>query len=172
MNHNPYTAPQSNLDDDYDYFEYDTTPFYKPTGRIGRVRFLAYNGIWACILVVFFILLLGLVEAFGITSTIITMLGTPIMLYGVLTPMARRLTDLGRSRWWAVLYFVPFLNFVFFLYLIFAKGDEGVNDYGSPSLYGVVDIIFVCLVLSFIVMMSFFDISKSEFLIYLFGSAG
>lgn len=146
MNHNPYTAPQSNLDD-YDYFEYDTTPFYKPTGRIGRVRFLAYNGIWFSLMVIYLIVLEIVVGKLGLPTIVITIFGAVFVLYAVMTPIIRRLTDLGHSRWWAVLYFVPYLNAILFLYLLFAVGDEGVNDYGMPATAPTaIDYLLLCLI--------------------------
>lgn len=133
--YNPYTAPQALLDDEYDEyeeFEYDHTPFFKPTGRIGRIRFLAYNGIWLGLIVVYLIALAIIVEKLNLPLVVIYIFGGIFALYAVITPMIRRLTDLGRSGWWAILYFVPYLNFVFFLCLLFIKGDDDVNDYGAP----------------------------------------
>ena len=130
--HNPYATPQAELDGD-EYFEYDTTPFYKPTGRLGRVKFLAHNGIWLMIAFVVLWLLLVCVTALHLPVMIILLVGMPFMLYLVLVPMIRRLTDLGRSRLWAILYFVPYVNMVLFLYLLLAKGDDDVNEFGEPS---------------------------------------
>ena len=43
-----------------------------------------------------------------------------------------RLHDTGRTGWLAWVMFVPVLNLAFYCYLMFAKGDEGVNQYGVP----------------------------------------
>lgn len=145
--------------------------FYKPTGRIGRVKFLAYNGIWACILIPLFVLLLTLIQALNLPYPIM-LLGIPFTFYGILTPMMRRLTDLERSRWWVLLYFVPYLNFVFFLYLLFARGDDDVNEYGSPSLPSMIDKVVSCLLVSAIAMTWILSITKSDIIGSLFGVAG
>uniref|UniRef100_UPI000A75390E DUF805 domain-containing protein n=1 Tax=Moraxella lacunata TaxID=477 RepID=UPI000A75390E len=73
------------------------------------------------------------VTALHLPVMIILLVGMPFMLYLVLVPMIRRLTDLGRSRLWAILYFVPYVNMVLFLYLLLAKGDDDVNEFGEPS---------------------------------------
>ena len=44
-----------------------------------------------------------------------------------------RLHDLNRSAWWALLVFVPPINFVLLLVLFFAKGSPGENEYGMPE---------------------------------------
>ena len=47
---------------------------------------------------------------------------------------ARRLNDLNHSGWWSVAMLVPFVNFLLGLYLLFAPGTAGSNNYGpAPS---------------------------------------
>lgn len=41
-----------------------------------------------------------------------------------------RLHDLGQSGLWSLLMFIPILNLILILILIFAKGQEGINRYG------------------------------------------
>lgn len=43
-------------------------------------------------------------------------------LYIGFVAVIRRLHDLGRSGWWSLLMFVPLVNFVSLIYLLFAKG--------------------------------------------------
>lgn len=47
--------------------------------------------------------------------------------------LAYRCHDLNRSGWWLLIGFIPVLNVLFFIYLLFAKGTEGYNDYGAPD---------------------------------------
>jgi hypothetical protein len=42
----------------------------------------------------------------------------------------RRLNDMGRRRWLAVLSLVPGVNLLFGLWLLLAPGDAGANRYG------------------------------------------
>lgn len=155
--HNPYTPPQANLDDDHldDDMTYNTLPFYWPTGRIGRVKFLAHNGIWLCLIFVFLVGMIQFTMAFDMPAYVMY-LGVPFITYAIITPMTRRLTDLGRSRLWGFLYLVPYLNTLLFLYLIFAKGDDGVNDYGYASTTTKLDMALACIIPTFTLFNFFF----------------
>lgn len=142
MLYNPYASPKTGVDDD---FEYDATPFYKPTGRIGRLKFLAYNNIWLCAIFVYLIAIVKLIDGVGLPYQMVYVLASPFVFYAIFAPMIRRLTDLGHSRWLACLYVVPYVNAIFFLYLLFAKGKVGVNQYGAPSEPSVLDIVLACM---------------------------
>jgi uncharacterized membrane protein YhaH (DUF805 family) len=50
--------------------------------------------------------------------------------------MIRRLHDLNRPAWWVIATFVPFLNLVLGLYLLFARGTYGPNQYGADPIEG------------------------------------
>ncbi len=43
----------------------------------------------------------------------------------------RRLHDLGRTGWWALLTYVPFISIVFFILLCCLPGQQGANTYGD-----------------------------------------
>ena len=57
----------------------------------------------------------------------------PIIYINVLA-LIKRLHDLGLSGWYGLVGLVPLVNFVFTLYLFFAKGHAGVNRYGPPPI--------------------------------------
>lgn len=46
----------------------------------------------------------------------------------------RRLHDLGHTGWFALVTFIPFVNFIFGIYLLFAQGNRGPNIYGPDPL--------------------------------------
>ena len=46
----------------------------------------------------------------------------------------RRLHDLDLSGWWMLLLFVPLVNILFYIYILFFKGTEGPNQYGEDPL--------------------------------------
>ena len=48
--------------------------------------------------------------------------------------IVRRLHDLNRPAWWCVGVFVPLVNLVLGIYLLFFKGTDGPNDYGPDPL--------------------------------------
>lgn len=51
--------------------------------------------------------------------------------------MIRRLHDLDRPGWWVIATFIPLLNLVLGLYLVFARGTYGPNQYGADPLEGL-----------------------------------
>ena len=46
----------------------------------------------------------------------------------------RRLHDLNRTGWFMLLVFIPVVNLIFAIYLLFFKGTEGYNNYGADPL--------------------------------------
>lgn len=46
----------------------------------------------------------------------------------------RRLHDLNKSGAYIFLFFIPVINLAFFIYLFFAKGTVGYNEYGADPL--------------------------------------
>lgn len=50
---------------------------------------------------------------------------------------ARRLHDVGRSGWWLVLYFVPFVGFLVLLYWNVQPSQPQANAFGEPPLAAV-----------------------------------
>lgn len=134
-NFNPYTAPTASMEMDDEVLEYDDSPFYARSGRIGRLRFLAYTVVLGLLLGLVAGILMGILVAIGGESMAIFAgaLLVIITLYAQIVPAIRRFNDLGRSGWWSLLMLVPYLNIVVALYLMFAAGDDGYNDYGAPA---------------------------------------
>ncbi len=50
--------------------------------------------------------------------------------------MIRRLHDLDKPAWWVIATFIPLLNLVLGLYLLFARGTYGPNEYGGDPIEG------------------------------------
>jgi len=65
----------------------------------------------------------------GIVSVIIII---PLYIFSYTSSHVRRLHDVNLSGWLTLLVFVPFVNLLLFLYLLFAPGTEGPNKYGNP----------------------------------------
>lgn len=57
-----------------------------------------------------------------------------ILLISSLMLSIRRLHDLNKTGWFVLLNFIPVVNFFWGLYLLFAKGTIGPNDYGPDPL--------------------------------------
>lgn len=135
---NPYQSPVAGTADVESLEPYEPAVF-SFNGRIGRLRYFAYSSIYT---VVFYIAILVVVLAFGgfagsgSEGPGAAMIGAMVLLYialfvGVAALIRRRLHDLGKTAWMGLLIIVPLVNFFFALYLLFAKGDEGANDYGA-----------------------------------------
>jgi uncharacterized membrane protein YhaH (DUF805 family) len=120
--------------------------FYQPrflslSGRIGRLRWMAYNmALGLMFYAVFGLVLVGLGDtqalmndpkAFnqGTTGVIFWALYAVIIVFS-LGMSRRRLNDLDRSGWLLLLMLVPLVNALFSLYLLFAPGTHGRNRFG------------------------------------------
>jgi uncharacterized membrane protein YhaH (DUF805 family) len=44
---------------------------------------------------------------------------------------ARRLHDVGKSGWWQLVSFIPFIGLVVIIYLLVKQGETGPNKYGN-----------------------------------------
>lgn len=124
--------------------DYNQESLYSVHGRIGRIRFLAYSLLLNIMLIPLVLIAGGLFEVisylFGsdslITNTLSFLIGILTFLvyfYILLTPSKRRLNDLNKSGWVSLLWFIPMINIIFWLCLIFVKGDVGINNYGTPA---------------------------------------
>jgi uncharacterized membrane protein YhaH (DUF805 family) len=118
-------------------------------GRFGRLSFIA----WSAFL--YFIFLFGSI-ALGISIDIVnissysmdpdwlislqglTSIGVLIMVlayvYFALVVTVRRLHDMDRSGWWALLLLLPLINIFVWLYIVFGSGDRGINQYGPARI--------------------------------------
>ncbi|MGZ3181183.1 MAG: DUF805 domain-containing protein [Telluria sp.] len=126
---NPYAAPAAALDE----ASIAAGETYQPKifaldGRLGRLRYWAYGVLVA---VLSGILVYGVmwVATGGAHKSMLTdLIATIPLLYLV----RRRLHDLDRNGWLSVLILIPLLNVFFSLYLVFARGTDGPNEYGPP----------------------------------------
>ena len=72
------------------------------------------------------------------TSTLITIFVGIIgilMSITLLTLIVRRLHDLDKGGWFALILLIPFVSFLFSIYLWLAKGTDGPNRYGADPLW-------------------------------------
>lgn len=129
--------------------DYYTRPFYALNGRIGRLRYIAYGllltlGLYLTVALLLFIvasiLILTVDESSTWAAGVPTLFSNIILLTLTLGPMLaymllarRRLHDINRSGWIALLFILPLINALFWLYLVFVPGDLGRNRYGLPA---------------------------------------
>lgn len=134
---NPYNAPDAELN-------HGQNEFYNPvifsfSGRIGRLRYLAYHIGTSFLVGLAMLVLMPLLvpTAFMAGDTGASFMGmiAMVVLYVVILVLSvmfakRRLNDLNRSGWWFLLFIVPIVNLLLTIYLIFFPGSDGSNDYG------------------------------------------
>lgn len=118
--------------------------FFALRGRLGRARYVAYCA-GTMLLVAPGIFALTVVIDATVSQDSLLVPCVPV-LTAVLATLAwalvaaRRLNDMNRSGWFALLSIVPFVNVVFGLWLLFGQGDSGSNAYGPapcPNSTGV-----------------------------------
>lgn len=120
-------------------------------GRFGRLSYLAW--IFASTFV-FYIAVFVAAFAFGVSGamlgqpdtssglfgglSIIAILGFAVVyiafLYFIFVFAIRRLHDLNQTGWLSLLFLVPLVNIIFGLYILFAKGTPGPNNYGPQRI--------------------------------------
>lgn len=152
---NPYAAPTAaDIGNDAATYQPQIFSF---SGRIGRARYLAYGMAWS--------LLIYLVAAIiGVVSTVmigdsggaaIIVAGLAIyvlMLVPAIAMMVRRLNDLNHSGWFSLLMLVPIANLVLALYILFAPGTKGPNNYGPAPVPNTGGVIAAALILPLILI--------------------
>ncbi|STZ56486.1 Inner membrane protein yhaH [Moraxella lacunata] len=104
--------------------------------RIGRLRYLrsllANQLIF--LLTAFFIIIAILSESSIYDSASGYLILSAIYpCWRILWQTRKRLHDINLTGWHTLWVLVPYLNFLFIVYLIFKSGDENKNDYGLPS---------------------------------------
>lgn len=118
-------------------------------GRFGRLSYLAW--LFALSLL-FYIAAFVIAIVFGISAaatgqsdtglfgglSITALLGLAVIyiifFYFIFVLSIRRLHDLNQTGWLSLLFLVPLVNFIFGLYLVFAKGTAGPNTYGPQRI--------------------------------------
>lgn len=134
---NVYSAPRADLStapEDDDTYQ---PKIWALSGRLGRIRYLAYLNI-SMIILMFPIGILAAVllptfatnDAAGLGAAVTILLYIPILVVSFILAK-RRLNDLDHSGWWSIVMFIPFLNILIGLYLVFGPGTAGTNRFGK-----------------------------------------
>lgn len=119
--------------------EYDQSRVFSWHGRIGRMRFACFLSLALFVNIISLQALLFLlpldrllsITADGWSGTVINILfQVPVLVFSIAMAI-RRLNDLNQSGWFSPLIFPPFINALFFLYLLFWPGTRGENKYGA-----------------------------------------
>ena len=131
---NPYQPPGADVSTSETGGIDRTSPF-SPSGRFGRLSFLA----WFVIVSVIGNFANGLFGAVGSIPSDVggaALAGIVVISFGSLVLFAifsiRRCHDFNGSGWLVLLALIPLVNLLFFLYLALKRGDEGANSYAPP----------------------------------------
>ena len=130
----PY-GPPSQMNDPLSKMQFEMAPsFFSFDGRIGRMTyFLQSMGISLAMAILMVIVGFVMVALFGEESA--AFMGIIVLLSVAATvilafPLIKRLHDLNLSAWFYWVSFIPVINILFSLYVLFARGTEGPNQYG------------------------------------------
>jgi uncharacterized membrane protein YhaH (DUF805 family) len=138
---NPYQASAAVMDGEPAGGATYEPKFWALTGRIGRLRYLAYLFGISCLTMIaigiagavlaMLQLSRGSTEGFDMMTVVMVILYIPLVVYSFVLAR-RRFNDTGRSGWLCLLLLVPLVNALVSLYLVFAPGTDGPNEYGVP----------------------------------------
>ncbi|MDI6528753.1 DUF805 domain-containing protein [Pseudomonas otitidis] len=125
----PYATPQAQVGEALPEFG-DLRPF-GVTGRIGRMRYLA----WSMVLILAALPVVGLtallMSQFPVIGGILFALEIIALVVVNVQFGVQRLHDIGWSGWLYLLNFVPFIGSVFPLLMMVIPGTQGPNRYGQ-----------------------------------------
>jgi uncharacterized membrane protein YhaH (DUF805 family) len=146
QNRNPYAAPRANVTRaDSEAQDYGEVKVFAVSGRIGRVRYLAYSFGLSLLIIAVALVVAGLAAGAAgdlILAIIVLLIGYLAMLAIQFLPAIQRSHDMNVTGWLSLILLVPFGPLVF----LFAPGTRGENNYGReppPNSVGV--IVLACL---------------------------
>lgn len=140
-------------------------PILSLQGRFNRLTFLGWN----CFLFIH-VILLGITAFIFMPYTFEHILKYSIFLQGlsivtnaiffafIILFSIKRLHDINLTAWLALLELIPFVNLLFFIFLVCMPGTEGDNKYGIPretqTWESVLAVIFILLLVIILVLFS------------------
>jgi len=126
MSSNPYAAPRAAVGDIEDAQEFQEIRMWSASGRLGRLRYLAYTtGAW---MLAGFI---GGLATAALGSTVGFPLGLLIYIVTIVFTIMvaiQRSHDMDWSGWTVLLTLIPLVALIW----IFKRGSAGPNSYGPP----------------------------------------
>lgn len=111
--------------------------FLRYDNRLNRKRYILRSITVAVAVIVVAIILSVIANKLG--SGAIAALGILVSALPIIPAFMlsiRRLHDLNRPAWWCIGFFIPMVNFVLGIYLLFFRGTKGPNQYGPDPLNG------------------------------------
>lgn len=136
---NPYATPHSDVRATSN--EYAEAKMFSFSGRLGRVRYMAYSlglilTIWlgGILMAIIIPLLASLNDVMAkVVSSILAIGLLSFFLAAGFTLAVRRIHDFDTSGWLSLLFLIPIVNFIFGLILWIIPGTDGANRFGLQS---------------------------------------
>ena len=125
MSSNRYAAPRAAVSDIESTQEYQEIRMWSASGRIGRLRYLAYTTGASLLAGVAAGVLGGALGGFGVIVAVLVYIAAVV--FNVLIAIQRS-HDMDWTGWTVLLALIPFVGLIW----IFKSGSEGVNAYGAP----------------------------------------
>ena len=159
---NPYQGPKSDVVDVNRDEEYQSVRIFSVSGRIGRVRFIAYTfglSFLCSMLAVMLAAALGGLGGFVLLVNWVAIIALSLML------TIQRAHDFNASGWLGLLGLIPLVNLIFW----FIPGTDGPNRFGHqtpPNTWGtvvaacVIPIIFVIGIVAAVAIPAYQDYAK------------
>ena len=111
--------------------------FFTSAGRLNRKSYIYRNFFLSLVLGIIQLILELATAAIEALELLFAVMILALCIFGFVAGimmLARRLHDLDKSGWWMLLLFVPLVNILFYIYILFFKGTEGPNQYGEDPL--------------------------------------
>ena len=159
---NPYQAPKSDVADVNRDEEYQPVRIFSTSGRIGRVRFIAYTFGLSFLCSILAGILAAAIGGAGVVVLIanwVAIIALSLML------SIQRAHDFNASGWLGLLGVIPLVNLIFW----FIPGTDGPNRFGHktpPNSRGtvaaacIIPIIFVMGIVAAVVIPAYHDYAK------------
>ena len=128
---NPFAPPQARVADIALDGEPQPIRLWPPRGRLGRLRYLAYNTVaWLALMVLMGLAggLSAVVQSASLIVVISVIAYSAFIVVNTLLTI-QRCHDINWSGWLAVLMIVPVVNFLFLL----VPGTRAANRFGAPT---------------------------------------
>jgi uncharacterized membrane protein YhaH (DUF805 family) len=126
MSSNRYAAPRAAVSDIEGTQEYQEIRMWSASGRLGRLRYLAYaTGAYLVAVAIAAALAAVLGESLGAILAVLVYIAT--LVFSVLVSI-KRSHDMDWSGWMVLLTLIPFVGLIW----LFKRGSDGTNSYGAP----------------------------------------